>query len=130
MLDAYFSVDKNADDLDWVGLLSSCAAFEAYCKVCTAELRPERIADFILLQPEFPYSVRYALDRMHHALTSISNRSLSRRTGKIERLIGRLRSAVTYVQNGDVIRGVWHIYLVASVVQCRELHAAVHAVYM
>src|ERR1700737_3607389 len=82
LLDAYFTVDKNADDLDWVGLLSSCAAFEAYCKVCTAELKPERIADFILLQPEFPYSVRYSLDRMHHALTSISNRSLSRRTGK------------------------------------------------
>src|SRR6202022_1499260 len=111
LLDAYFSLEKGADDLDWVGLLSSCAAFEAYCKVCTAELKHERIADFILLHPEFPYSVRYALDRMHHALTSISNRSLSRRTGKIERLIGRLRSAVTYVQIGEVIRGDLHMYL-------------------
>ncbi|HEY8715767.1 MAG TPA: alpha-E domain-containing protein [Candidatus Acidoferrum sp.] len=130
LLDAYFSVEKHADDLDWVGLLSSCAAFEAYCKVCTAELRPEKIADFILLQPEFPYSVRYALDRMHHALTSISNRSLSRRTGKIERLIGRLRSAVTYVQIGEVIRGDLHMYLAAIIEQCRDLHAAVHEVYI
>ena len=130
LLDAYFSVDKNADDLDWAGLLSSCAAFEAYCKVCTAELKPERIADFILLQPEFPYSVRYSLDRMHHALTSISNRSLSRRTGKIERLIGRLRSAVTYVQIGEVIRGDLHMYLAAIIEQCRDLHAAVHEVYI
>jgi uncharacterized alpha-E superfamily protein len=110
--------------------LSSCAAFEAYCKVCTAELKPERIADFILLQPEFPYSVRYSLDRMHHALTSISNRSLSRRTGKIERLIGRLRSAVTYVQIGEVIRGDLHMYLAAIIEQCRDLHAAVHEVYI
>jgi uncharacterized alpha-E superfamily protein len=53
LLDAYFVVDKHADDLDWVGLLSSCAAFEAYCKACTAELKPERIANFLLFGPLF-----------------------------------------------------------------------------
>ena len=110
LLDAYFVVGKHADDLDWVGLLSSCAAFEAYCKACTAELRPERIANFILLKPEFPYSVRYSMDRMHERLTAISNLSLSRRTEKVERLIGRLRSMVTYVQIGEIIGGL-HKYL-------------------
>ena len=129
LLDAYFVVGKHADDLDWVGLLTSCAAFEAYCKAYTAELKPERIADFLLLKPEFPYSVRYSLDRMHQALTSISNLSLSRRTEKIERLIGRLRSMVAYVQVGEVMRGL-HKYLAGIVEQCRELHAAVHEVYI
>lgn len=130
LLDAYFSIDRPADDLDWVGLLTSCAAFEAYCKACTAELKPERIADFVLLQPEFPYSVRYSVEHMHQALTSISNLSLSRRTGKIERLIGRLRSAVAYTQIGDVIRGDLHKYLAGVIEQCRNLHAAVHEVYI
>jgi uncharacterized alpha-E superfamily protein len=128
LLDAYFVVGKHADDLDWVGLLTSCAAFEAYCKAYTAELKPERIADFLLLKPEFPYSVRYSLDRMHQALTSISNLSLSRRTERIERLIGRLRSMVAYVQVGEVMRGL-HKYLAGIVAQCRDLHAAVHEVY-
>jgi uncharacterized alpha-E superfamily protein len=130
LLDAYFSIDKHADDLDWVGLLTSCAAFEAYCKACTAELKPERIAGFILLEADFPYSVRYSLDRMHQALTSISNLSLSRRTEKIERLIGRLRSVVTYAQIGEVIRGDLHKYLAGIIEQCRDLHAAVHQVYI
>jgi uncharacterized alpha-E superfamily protein len=129
LLDAYFVVGKHADDLDWVGLLTSCAAFEAYCKAYTAELKPERIADFLLLKPEFPYSVRYSLDRMHQALTSISNLSLSRRTEKIERLIGRLRSMVAYVQVEEVMRGL-HKYLAGIVAQCRDLHAAVHEVYI
>jgi len=129
LLDAYFVIDKHADDLDWVGLLNSCAAFEAYCKACTAELKPERIADFLLLKPEFPYSVRYSLDRMHQALTSISNLSLSRRTEKIERLIGRLRSIVAYVQVAEVIRDL-HKYLAEIIEQCRDLHAAVHEVYI
>jgi uncharacterized alpha-E superfamily protein len=130
LLDAYFSVGKRANDLDWMGLLTSCTAFEAYCKACTAELKPERIADFILLKPEFPYSVRYSLDRMHDALTSIGNLSLSRRTGKIDRLIGRLRSTVAYVQIGDVIPGDFHRYLTGIIDQCRDLHAAVHEVYI
>jgi uncharacterized alpha-E superfamily protein len=129
LLDAYFVVDKHADDLDWVGLLSSCAAFEAYCKACTAELKPDRIANFLLLKPEFPYSVRYSLDRMHEALTAISTLSLSRRTDQIERLIGRLRSMVAYVQVSDVIRNL-HKYLGEIIEQCRDLHAAVHEVYI
>jgi uncharacterized alpha-E superfamily protein len=129
LLDAYFVAGKHADDLDWVGLLSSCTAFESYCKACTAELRPERIANFLLLKPEFPYSVRYSLDRMHEALTAISNLSLSRRTEKIERLIGRLRSMVAYVQIGEIIGGL-HKYLAAIIEQCRDLHAAVHEVYI
>jgi uncharacterized alpha-E superfamily protein len=129
LLDAYFVVDKHADDLDWLGLLSSCAAFEAYCKACTAELKPERIANFLLLKPEFPYSVRYSLDRMHEALTSISNLSLSRRTKNVERLIGRLRSMVAYVQIGEVIAGL-HKYLAAIIEQCSELHATVHELYI
>lgn len=129
LLDAYFVVDKHADDLDWVGLLSSCAAFEAYCKACTAELNPDRIANFLLLKPEFPYSVRYSLDRMHEALTAIGSLSLSRRTQKVERLIGRLQSMVAYVQVGEIIFGL-HKYLAGIIEQCRELHAAVHELYI
>jgi uncharacterized alpha-E superfamily protein len=129
LLDSYFAVDKHADDLDWVGLLTSCGAFEAYCKACTAELKPERIADFLLLKPEFPYSVRYSLERMHKALSSISNLSLSRRTQKIERLIGRLRSMVAYVQVGEIMTEL-HNYLAEIIEQCRDLHAATHEVYI
>ena len=129
ILDAYFVIGKHPDDLDWVGLLSSCAAFEAYCKACTAELKPERIANFLLLKPEFPYSVRYSVDRMHHALDSIGNLSLSRRTDDVERLIGRLRSMLTYTQIDEIISGL-HKYLAAIVEQCRELHAAVHELYI
>jgi len=43
---------------------------------------------------------------MHEALTAISTLSLSRRTDQIERLIGRLRSMVAYVQVSDVIRNL------------------------
>jgi len=66
---------------------------------------------------------------MHEALTSISSLSLSRRTEKIDRLIGRLRSMVAYVQVAEVIRNL-HSYLAEIIEQCRALHAAVHEVYI
>src|ERR1700732_1468883 len=49
LLDAYFVVGKHPDDLDWVGLLGSCAAFVAYCQACTAQLQPDRIANFVVV---------------------------------------------------------------------------------
>jgi uncharacterized alpha-E superfamily protein len=47
----------------------------------------------------------------------------------VERLIGRLRSMVAYVQVGEIIAGL-HQYLAGIIEQCRELHAAVHEVYI
>lgn len=130
LLDAYFSTKQSADDLDWVGLLTSCAAFEAYCKACTADLQPARVAEFILLQPEFPYSVRYAVDRMQAALAQISERSLRQKTQRIERIIGRLRASLTYVQIDEVMVGDLHKYCNNIIEQCRSLHRAVHEVYI
>src|SRR5260370_9015630 len=74
-----FSLDQSPDQaveseeyLEWVGLLKSCAAFEAYCKKYTAELRPLRVAEFLLLNLEFPHSVRFSVDLVHAALRAIA----------------------------------------------------------
>jgi uncharacterized alpha-E superfamily protein len=132
LLDAVFCAQTSADDLDWVGLLTSCSAFEAYCKVYTADLKPDRVAEFLLLNPEFPYTVRYSADQMQMALESI-NRSTStpaRRGDRIEKLIGRLRSALAYGQIGDIMSRDFQRFLRSITEQCQSLHAAVHEVYI
>ena len=45
-----------------MGLLRSATAFEAYCKVYTADLTPDRILEFLLLDEEFPHSLRFSID--------------------------------------------------------------------
>jgi hypothetical protein len=40
-----------------------------------------------------------------------------------------LRSMVAYVQVGEIIPGL-HKYLLTIIEQCRELHAAVHELYI
>jgi uncharacterized alpha-E superfamily protein len=130
LLDAYFSTDAPADDLDWVGLLASCNAFEPFCKTYTADLKPERVAEFILYHPDFPYSLRYSVEGMHSALGSIMNLSSGRNVEKIDRLIGRLRASLAYGQITEVMAGGIHKYVRDIVDQCRGVHAAVHEAFI
>lgn len=130
LLDAHFSVSTGADDLDWVGLLSSCSAFEAYCKVYTADLAPARVAEFLLLNEEFPYSVRYSAERMDTALVAISETTSPRKGAQIERIIGKLRSSLAYAQIEDLMTRDLHVYLNSIIDQCRALHVAMHAAYI
>ncbi|MDP8982121.1 MAG: alpha-E domain-containing protein [Acidobacteriota bacterium] len=130
LLDAYFSAAGKADDLDWIGLLASCAAFESYCKVYTADLKPDSMAEFLVLNPEFPYSIRYSVERMSAAIAAISQTSLTRATDRIERIAGRLRASVAYVQIAEIMSGGLHRYLESIIQQCNNLHASVHVVYI
>lgn len=130
LLDAYFSGTTQADDLDWIALLASCAAFDSYCKVFTADLQPNRIAKFLLMHPEFPYSVRYSVDRMHDSLEAIIAQSPTRQRVRIERVIGRLRASLAYTPVSELLAGDFHTFLHGVLDQCRALHAAVHEAYI
>jgi uncharacterized alpha-E superfamily protein len=130
LLDAYFSTPTKADDLDWVTLLASCAAFEAYCRAFTADLQPDRIATFLLVHPEFPYSVRYAVERMHASLESVVENSTARKRVRIERIIGRLRASLAFTPMSELMAGDLHAFLNGVLDQCAALHLAVHEAYI
>ncbi|MEO8077138.1 MAG: alpha-E domain-containing protein [Acidobacteriota bacterium] len=130
LLDAYFASSGQADDLDWVALLASCAAFDSYCKVFTADLQPNRIATFLLVHPEFPYSVRYSIERMQDSLDAIIAQSPTRQRTRIERVIGRLRASLTFTPVTELLAGDLHAFLHGVLEQNRELHAAVHEAYI
>jgi uncharacterized alpha-E superfamily protein len=130
LLDAHLAASGGSDDLDWLGLLASCAAFEAYCKVYTADLKPERVTEFLLLNSEFPYTVRFSVEQMQCALKAISDASSTKRTSRVERIIGALRASLAYVQIGEIMAGDVHRYLHGVIEQCRNVHAAMHEVYI
>jgi uncharacterized alpha-E superfamily protein len=116
--------------LDWVGLLKSCTAFEAYCKVYTAELRPDRIAEFLLLNAECPRSVRFAADRVQTAFQAIAEATGTRKAGRVNRLAGRLRAALNFGQIDEIIEGGLHDYLSNIQRQCAQIHTAIQQTYV
>jgi uncharacterized alpha-E superfamily protein len=138
LLDIHFGVDAqgSADPppppkyLDWLVLLKFCTAFEPYCKEYTAAIRPERIAEFLLFDPEFPHSVKFAVDRVRDALARVAPGAPPSRRAACERLAGRLKAAVDFGQIDELIGGSIDGFLVEITHQCEQIHEAVYAAYI
>jgi uncharacterized alpha-E superfamily protein len=136
LIGAYFSrlpysVDQAVESeeyLEWVGLLKSCAAFEAYCKKYTAEIRPLRVAEFLLLNPEFPHSVRFSVDKVHAALAAIAEFT-ERKAEQPVRLAGRLQATLSFSQIDEVMAAGANAYVENVREQCVQAHTAIHQIY-
>ncbi|GAB4438045.1 MAG: alpha-E domain-containing protein [Chloroflexi bacterium OHK40] len=118
------------DENDWVGLLKCCTAFEAYCKVYTADVQPTAVAEFLLLNGELPRSVRFAADRIQRALQEIGRATGSRGAGRAERLAGRLRAALDYGQVDEIMADNMHADLASIQRQCAAIHNAIYQAYI
>jgi len=119
---------ESEEYLEWVGLLKSCSAFEAYCKTYTAELRPLRVAEFLLLNPEFPHSVRFSVERVLAALTAIGELT-DRKAEQPVRLAGRLCATLGFSQIEEIMASGATGYVDSVRWQCAQAHTAIQQVY-
>ncbi len=128
---AYLAGDEHAiDAIDWVALLKSCTAFEAYCKVYTADVQPARIAEFLLLNAESPRSIRFAADQLQDSLEQIGALAGARHAARAERLAGRLRAQLDYGQIDEIIAGDFLAFLKQIRQQCSAIHDAIYQAYI
>ena len=123
-------VPEGNEYLEWMGLLRSATAFEAYCKVYTADLTPERILEFLLLDPEFPHSVRFSIDTLQDALEAIHGEGGKSRAEPLRRLTGRLQSSLNYSSADEILSGDVIAYLHGIQYQCRGIHEMIYQLYI
>jgi len=127
----YLSQGEGAiDTIDWVALLKSCTAFEAYCKVYTADVQPARIAEFLLLNAESPRSIRFAADQLQDSLERIGQLTGARHAARAERLAGRLRAQLDYGQVDEIIAADLPLFLTQIRQQCTAIHDAIYQAYI
>ena len=116
--------------VSWTALLRSCSGFEAYCQRYTADIRPERVAEFLLLSADFPRSVRFATDSVEASLRSVA-RALGRNTpGRVDRLAGRLRASLDYSQIDEIMADSLQSYVQGIHRQCEHVHTALYQTYI
>lgn len=118
------------DQVDWVALLRSCSGLEAYTRHYTADVRAERVTEFLLLNEEFPRSVRFAAASIESCLSSLGRRSGGRAGSRLERLAGRLHASLDYAQVDEVLSDDPHAYLTGISRQCAQVHAALYQAYV
>lgn len=115
--------------LEWVGLLKSCTAFEAFCKVHSAELRPESVLEFLLLNEEFPHALQYCAARLRHSLESVAIIT-NHRDSLSDRLAGRLLSALKYQSIEEILASGLHAFLAEIQNRCARIQDAIHVTYI
>ena len=98
------------DDVHWAAVLRSASAFEMYRKRW-GRMSPEGIAQFLLLDPEFPRAIRFCLNSAREALHAISGTPLESFKNPAERCLGQLCSDLAYANIEDVIKRGLHEYL-------------------
>lgn len=115
---------------EWIGLLQCATAFEAYCKVHTPIIYPRHVADFLMLSDNFPHSLRFSVERMHLALSAISEVSPSRRGSKVVRLAGRLKSMLGFSQIDEILAPGLGVTIEDLGRQCVQIHDGIYQAFL
>jgi uncharacterized alpha-E superfamily protein len=138
LLDSHFGMRGAGDDREatpsdfvaWAGLLRTCSAYEAYCRVHTVELQPRRILDFLLLNVEFPHAVRFCARQIDKAVTGIAGWTGTAHVAPACRLAGRLNADLAYGTIDEVLAGDLGAYLNSVVRSGAAVHDAVYNQYI
>jgi uncharacterized alpha-E superfamily protein len=114
----------------WIAVLKSVGAFEAFRKTFRQGVTPSRVAEFLVLNPSFPASVRHAIGRVEGCLRRISgNRDLAP-ANEAEREIGRLYNDLNYTRADDIVAAGLHEFLENVQVRCETIGDAISATYL
>jgi uncharacterized alpha-E superfamily protein len=116
--------------LEQVGLLRCCTAFEAFCQVYTADLTPDRILEFLLLNRDFPHAIRYSVDGVRHAVESIQRTGGRRPPDDLTAGIGRLHAMLGYTTIGEILAGDTAAFLHSIRQQCLRIHELMYRYYI
>lgn len=116
--------------LEWINLLKMCTAFEAYCKVYTADVQPRRIAEYLVFDPDFPRSIRFSVDMVQTELQRIAPENRVRHAGRADRIAGRLRAALDYGDVDEIMGESIQVRLKDIENQIADIHDAVFESYI
>jgi uncharacterized alpha-E superfamily protein len=116
--------------LELVGLLRCCTSFEAYCQVYTADLSPDRILEFLLLNRDFPHAIRYCVDGIRHAIESIQRTGGRRPPDELTAVIGRLHAMLGYTNISEVLAGDTAGFLHTIREQSMRIHELIYRYYV
>lgn len=109
------------DDILWSAVLKSVSGFEMYRKKY-GRISPKEIVEFLVLDKEFPRSVRFCAGCAGESLRAISGTPAGTYLFESERLLSHLRLDLNGVSLKSVIEGGLHEYLGALQTEVNAIH--------
>ena len=87
------------------------------------------MADFLILDREFPRAIHFCLIKAEESLLSITGGERGRFRTLAEKRLGRLRSQLDYTQIGEIIEQGMHEFIDAFQIQLNKVGDAIHETF-
>ena len=98
---------QEVDFYHWSAILRSVSAFEVYRKVYRNVIRPERVAELLILRPDMPRSLAACLNEVVSNLQALANAQ----SGETLRRAGRLQADLRYARIYEILDTGLHAFL-------------------
>jgi uncharacterized alpha-E superfamily protein len=95
------------DFYHWSAVLRSVSGFEVYRKVYRNVIRPERVAELLILRVDMPRSLAACMNEVVNNLGKVANEH----SGETQRRAGRLQSDLQYGRIDEILATGLHAYL-------------------
>jgi uncharacterized alpha-E superfamily protein len=99
--------DQEYDFYHWSAILRSVSGFEVYRKVYRDVIKPERVAELLILRPDMPRSLHASLNEVVGNLSMVDGNASS----ETQRRAGKLRSELQYGRIDEILATGLHAYL-------------------
>lgn len=99
--------DQEYDFYHWSAILRSVSGFEIYRKVYRDVIKPERVAELLILRPDMPRSLHASLNEVVSNLAMVANDQSS----ETQRRAGKLCAELKYGRIDEILATGLHAYL-------------------
>ena len=117
------------DELQWIALLRTAGAYQMFRQSQQRAIAPEPVAAFLLLDPIFPRSVRYCLERISETLRIIRGSSVPGCPDDLECLMGLVLARWSYTRIEELIASGLHEAIDALQQDLNRLHDLIEQRY-
>lgn len=118
------------DHMALMSVLRMSCGLEPYLRRFTADIQPRKILEFLLLDEEFPRSIRFSTARIEEHLSATARYVDAAGHAGPERLAGRLRARLQYADMDELdVAGAGA--LISTVLdECAALHQAIYDTFV
>jgi uncharacterized alpha-E superfamily protein len=116
-------------NIHWMSVLRACCSIEAYRRNNIGDMDSLRVASFLILEPDFPRSIRHCVGAAHAAIAAIRAEVNPHNIDAAERALGRLKTQLEYAEAGEIAKPGVAQYCDRIAADIAEAALAVQATY-
>lgn len=128
LLPAVAAVGTPLDTVQWSALLESASALEMYRKRF-GRIVPADVADFLILDREFPRAMHFCLIKAEESLLAITGGERGRFRTAAEKELGKLRAELDYIQITEIIDQGLHEFIDGFQLHLNKVGAAIYETF-